>query len=123
MTELAQAWLECALAVWPPETARFLLREKDRFRNPVGYAFREGLPVLLEELLGEMNPARIGPALDEIVRIRKGHVEDWIAFIVANHLFAAADGYVAAHLWDLPSQINVSQAPNGGTVVAARIKW
>jgi hypothetical protein len=70
MNELAQAWLDRALRAWPPETARFLLTEKDRFRNPVGHAFREGLPVLLEELLGGMDPARIGPVLDELVRIR-----------------------------------------------------
>jgi hypothetical protein len=60
---------------------------------------------------------------DGLVAIRKGHVEDWIAFLVGNHLFAAADAYVAAHLWDLPAQIKVSQTPNGSSVVAARISW
>jgi hypothetical protein len=59
---------------------------------------------------------------DELISIRRGHVEDWIAFLVANHLFAGADAYVAAHLWDLPSQINVSQTQSG-TVVAARFSW
>jgi hypothetical protein len=59
---------------------------------------------------------------DELISIRQGHVEDWIAFLIANHLFAGADAYVAAHLWDLPSQINVSQT-RSGTVVAARIRW
>jgi hypothetical protein len=59
---------------------------------------------------------------DQLISIRQGHVEDWIAFLIANHLFAGADAYVAAHLWDLPSQINVSQTPTG-TVVAARIRW
>jgi len=59
---------------------------------------------------------------DELISIRRGHVEDWIAFLIANHLFAGADAYVAAHLWDLPSQINISQT-QAGTVVAARIRW
>lgn len=59
---------------------------------------------------------------DELISIRRGHVEDWIAFLVANHLFAGADAYVAAHLWDLPSQINISQT-RAGTVLAARIRW
>ena len=57
-----------------------------------------------------------------LVDIRKGHVEDWIAFIFANHLFAAADAYVAAHLWDLPTQISV-EARSTGPVVAARVSW
>ena len=59
---------------------------------------------------------------DDLISIRKSHVEDWIAFLLANHLFAGADAYVAAHLWDLPSQINVSQTRTG-TVVAARFHW
>ena len=59
---------------------------------------------------------------DELISIRRGHVEDWIAFLIANHLFAGADAYVAAHLWDLPSQINISQT-SAGTVLAARIRW
>ncbi|MES2180227.1 MAG: hypothetical protein V4550_20400 [Gemmatimonadota bacterium] len=59
---------------------------------------------------------------DELISIRRGHVEDWIAFLVANHLFAGADAYVAAHLWDLESQINVAQTPTG-TRIAARIRW
>ncbi len=59
---------------------------------------------------------------DGLVRTRQGHVEDWIAFLVANHLFAGADAYVAAHLWDLQSQIKVTQT-SAGTVVAARLRW
>ncbi len=57
-----------------------------------------------------------------LVDVRRSHVEDWIAFILANHLFAAADGYVAAHLWDLPTQISIERRP-AGTVVAAKLRW
>jgi hypothetical protein len=59
---------------------------------------------------------------DELIDVRRGHVEDWVAFIIANHLFAAADAYVGAHLWDLPSQISVRQTREG-TVLAARLAW
>ena len=62
------------------------------------------------------------PYTDDLVKVRRGHVEDWVAFIIANHLFAGADAYVAAHLWDLPSQISVRQTPTG-TVLAARLAW
>ncbi len=67
---IAGAWLERTLAAYPAQTSRFLMQEQDRFRNPVGYAFRNGLPVLLRELLGEMNAERITPVLDEIMRMR-----------------------------------------------------
>jgi len=58
----------------------------------------------------------------ELIDVRRGHVEDWVAFLFANHLFAAADAYVAAHLWDLPAQISVRQGANG-PIVAARLQW
>jgi hypothetical protein len=59
---------------------------------------------------------------DGLIDIRRGHVEDWVAFLIANHLFAGADAYVAAHLWDLPTQVTVRSAPSG-TIVAARFTW
>lgn len=58
----------------------------------------------------------------QLIDVRRGHVEDWVAFLFANHLFAAADAYVAAHLWDLPTQISVRQGTTG-PVVAARVQW
>jgi hypothetical protein len=62
------------------------------------------------------------PYNTDLENVRRGHVEDWVAFLLANHLFAAADAYVAAHLWDLPSQISV-KPERGGAVVAARFRW
>jgi hypothetical protein len=62
------------------------------------------------------------PYTDELIDVRRGHVEDWVAFIVANHIFAAADAYVGAHLWDLPSQISFRKTPNG-TMLGARLAW
>ena len=62
------------------------------------------------------------PYGQELVELRRGHREDWVAFLIANHLFAGADAYVAAHLWDLPSQVSV-RATEKGTVFAARLTW
>ena len=59
---------------------------------------------------------------DELINIRRGHVEDWIAFLVGNHLFAGADAYVAAHLWDLPTQVSV-EPTSAGPALVARIRW
>ena len=63
-------WLARALHTYPEHTSRFLHQEKDRFRNPIGHAFREALAALLDELLGGMNAGRITQVLDGIVRIR-----------------------------------------------------
>lgn len=66
----AAAWFERIAAAYPPQTTAFLLRERDPFRNPAGHAFREALPVLIDELAGDMNPDRLAPALESIMRIR-----------------------------------------------------
>ena len=90
------------------------LREAKRFRT-------DSLVVIGYEPAG--TPITQASAYTErLVDVRRGHVEDWIAFIIANHLFAAADGYVAAHLWDLPTQISL-ESRRDGTALAARISW
>jgi hypothetical protein len=70
-------WLARTLETYPQETSRFLRGVKDQFRNPVGHIIRDGLQVLVDELFGAMDRARILPALDGIVRIRA--VQDFSA--------------------------------------------
>ena len=56
------------------------------------------------------------------VRTREAHVEDWVALLVANHLFAGADAFVAAHLWDVPAHLGFSVLP-GGAALSGSLKW
>ena len=53
---------------------------------------------------------------------RRQHVEDWVALLIANHLLAGAEAYVAAHLWDLPARIG-ARPVEGGVAVAASVAW
>lgn len=46
-----------------------------------------------------------GPMPRSLVHSRQAQVEDWIAVLFANHVFAGADAYVAAHLWDVPLKV------------------
>src|SRR5436305_1288247 len=50
------------------------------------------------------------------VRTRDAHVEDWAALLVANHLFAGADAFVAAQLWDVGVKLGLRRSPNGTSV-------
>ena len=59
---------------------------------------------------------------DGYVHTRQSHVEDWIAFLVANHLFSGADAFVAANLWDVPAQLSVRATPRGAVAEVA-ISW
>jgi hypothetical protein len=59
-----------------------------------------------------------------LVRARRAHFEDWIAALVANHVIAGADAFVAAHLWDVPIRVGLRRDGKGGaTTVSARYHW
>ena len=62
------------------------------------------------------------PFTSSLLRSRRSHLEDWIAVLVANHLFSAADAYVAALLWDLPAEVQ-AQAARDQTRVGFRVRW
>ena len=62
------------------------------------------------------------PYTASLVRSRRSHLEDWIAVLLANHLFSAADGYVASLLWDLPAEVSVS-ATDRSTNFGFRVRW
>lgn len=79
----------------------------------VSYVDAAGSPGLV------VAPPRFG---DADVHTRAAHVEDWIALLVANHLFAGADAYVAANLWDVPARLGFRMFPHGA-VVSASLKW
>jgi hypothetical protein len=54
---------------------------------------------------------------------RRAFVEDWITLLIVNHFIAGADAYVAAYLWDVPTDVTVSAAPQGGMMIGARLAW
>jgi hypothetical protein len=56
---------------------------------------------------------------DAWIRTRRLHREDWVAVLVFNHLFAGADAFVAAQLWDLPGKLSIRATPNGPMIAAS----
>ena len=74
----------------------------------------DGDPIVLEWTQPRYN--------DDFVRTRKLHVEDWLAVLFFNHLFAGADAFVAAQLWDLPAKLGASQSRDG-TLITATIPF
>ena len=53
------------------------------------------------------------------IKARRTHYEDWIAAIVFNHLFAGADAYVAANLWDFRTNVGVASGERRATISAS----
>ena len=62
------------------------------------------------------------PFSSSLLRSRRSHLEDWIAVLFANHLFSAADAYVASLLWDLPAEVQ-ADARHGETRLGLRVAW
>ena len=57
-----------------------------------------------------------------LVRTRRLHVEDWMAVVAFNHLFAGADAFVSAQLWDVPIEL-AAYPRRSGAVFAATIRF
>ncbi len=103
---IAGEWLQRVLETYPEDSSRLLRLERDPFRNPVGHALREGLSVLVEEILGAMDRSRITPALDGIVRIRA--VQDFTAGQAVAFVFLLRE-VVRKHLGDHEELLGIAE--------------
>ncbi len=63
-------WFQLIAESYPEVTSGFLAKQKDRFRNPVGYAISQGIGSIFSELVSTMDSGRLLDALDGIIRIR-----------------------------------------------------
>jgi hypothetical protein len=59
---------------------------------------------------------------DQEVHSRRSHVEDWIALLVANHLFSACDAFVAANLWDVSAHVTI-RGNRDNLLLLGQIPW
>jgi hypothetical protein len=67
---IVDAWVARVFDEYPGPTRAFLRAETDPFRNPIGAAFRDALPRLSDQIVGEMNGDVLLAALDDVIRIR-----------------------------------------------------
>jgi hypothetical protein len=56
------------------------------------------------------------------IKARRVHLEDWLAAVFFNHLFAGADAFVAANLQDFDTNVQAN-ATGEGVKVVATIEW
>jgi hypothetical protein len=90
------------------------LREAKRFRtDTLPTNFTAGGPTLTPLDLVE------GRYTSDLIRTRRLHVEDWLAVVAFNHLFAGADAFVAAQLWDVPVQLSAAPTRQGVMLMAS----
>jgi hypothetical protein len=69
-----------------------------------------------DSILDPSTGAYVANPLAARIRPRKRAVEDWTALLIFSHLIAAADAFVAAHLWDVPIQVQGHEASRSATI-------
>jgi len=68
--EILEQWIKRVAGSHPERANALPTSNPDPFRNPVGFALRNSLSQLWQQLLGEMDPVAVDRALDTILRIR-----------------------------------------------------
>jgi hypothetical protein len=114
------SWI--ALATKAAADLRFA-RAHRRDSVVVTYQFKPDGTVELDSL-GIPIAATFGPNryAEDRVAARRKHLEDYYALIIATHLLAGAEAFVAAQLWDLPARVSIKALPFG-PALAATIRW
>lgn len=84
-TAIGKRWFEQILSTYPPDTAKFLKNEPDRFQNPVGGTIIPAIDGVLTVLLAGGDAEQLRSHLDRIIRIRA--VQDFTASEAVEFVF------------------------------------
>lgn len=68
--EIVREWIRKTMEAYPAESLAVLNRNKNRFANPLSHTISENIELLFNEFLTGIDPEKIAPILDKIVRIR-----------------------------------------------------
>lgn len=82
---ILEKWFDLTIESYPPDTAKFIKAQKNRFANPVGHTISQGIEDLLNGLLNGSQSEQLCPYLDNVVRVRA--VQNLTASQAINFIF------------------------------------
>jgi hypothetical protein len=82
-------WFQLIAETYPEVTSEFLVKQKDRFRNPVGYAITQSIGPIYDQVVSAMDGDQVLDALDGIIRIRS--VQDFTPTETVAFVFQLKD--------------------------------
>lgn len=91
-------WFDVIFSTYPPDTQRFLKKQKDRFSNPVGTTLYKEMENLYHCFFEEYDREKVAAILDRIIRIRA--VQDFSPSEAVGFLFSLK-GIIRSELDDL----------------------
>jgi len=65
-----EKWFEAIIRTYPQQTSQFLAKQKDHFKNPVGYAIERSIGPVYDQIVAAMDTDALCEALDSVIRIR-----------------------------------------------------
>ncbi len=68
--KIIDKWFEAIINTYPKETARILVKSKNKFDNPVGVATMQCAEAVVELLPGQTDFKKVESELDSVIRIR-----------------------------------------------------
>ncbi len=92
--DILRIWFDAILQSYPQDTSNFLIKENDRFANPVGYTYRNNIEIIFDGLTGEAERKDVLLAIDNIVKVR--NVQDFAPSQVVA-VFLLFKGIVRQH--------------------------
>ncbi|MGE5661795.1 MAG: RsbRD N-terminal domain-containing protein [Ignavibacteriales bacterium] len=69
-SSISKRWLDAMIATYPNDNSGFLMNQKDRFANPVGYTFSTGIDGILEVLVKGEDFSESLSFLEDIIKVR-----------------------------------------------------
>jgi len=67
---ILEKWFDVVVDSYPPDTAKFLKNQSNRFTNPTGSTIFKGIEVIFDELISGRGREKTLQFLDDVVRIR-----------------------------------------------------
>jgi len=78
-------WFDAIMETYPTDNTGFFKKKEDRFANPVGHTFSQGIESILEALIEEKDLAEGLPFLNDIIKVRA--VQDFTPSKAVNFIF------------------------------------
>lgn len=83
---IVKLWIEAAIKTYPEQTTPFLLREKDRFANPIANILSDSLKKVIDDLAAGADGKQLAEGLDPAIRLRA--VQDFTPSDAVSFIFS-----------------------------------
>lgn len=67
---IIQKWFDAIMDTYPADTSGFLRKQKDQFRNPVGYTITQSIDQIFTALLQDKERTEMNDFLTDIIKVR-----------------------------------------------------